>query len=159
MSYPRIFSTYPEACTGCRICEMVCSLHHEKTGINPKRSMIRILDVSEKGIYIPTICRLCKNAPCVEACPSTALSQDTKTGVIHVDEEKCNGCGLCMEACNFGAISLHPEKDIAVVCDLCGGEPKCVKYCMQEALVFLKPEEYSLRKAENHWKKTEAGQV
>ena len=159
MSYPRIFNTYPEACTGCRICEMVCSLHHEKTGINPKRSMIRILDVSEKGIYIPTICRLCKNAPCVEACPSIALSQDTRTGVIHVDEEKCNGCGLCMEACKFGAISLHPEKDIAVVCDLCDGEPKCVKYCMQKALVFLKPEEYALRKAEYHWEKAEADQV
>ncbi len=62
-----------------------------------------------------------------------------------------------MEACKFGAISLHPEKDIAVVCDLCGGEPKCVKYCMQEALVFLKPEEYSLRKAEYHREKAEAG--
>ena len=39
-------------------------------------------------------------------------------------------------------VSLHPDKNIAVVCDLCGGEPKCVKYCMQKALIFLKPEEY-----------------
>ncbi len=39
---------------------------------------------------------------------------------------------------------LRPQldKNIAEVCDLCGGEPKCVKYCMQKALIFLKPEEY-----------------
>ena len=146
MSYPRVFSFSPEACTGCRICEMVCSLAHEKTGINPKRSMIRIIDFPEKGITIPTACHFCQNAPCIESCPEFALSQNAETGVILVDEEKCTGCGLCVEACEFGAIFVHPEKNIAVVCDLCGGEPKCVKYCIQKALVFSKPEEYGLNK-------------
>lgn len=148
MSYPRIFNTNPEACTGCHMCEMVCSLNHEKTGINPKRSIIKVIDVSEKGIYIPKTCNLCQNAPCVEACSTYALTQNTETGVIQVDGENCSGCGLCVEACESGAIFLHPENNIAVVCDLCGGKPKCVKYCLQEALVFLKPEEYELKKKE-----------
>ena len=104
--------------------------------------MIRIHEDPEKGIYIPTTCHLCNDAPCIEVCPSAALSKNIETGAISVDEENCSGCNLCIEACEFGAISLHPDKNIAVVCDLCGGEPKCVKYCMQKALIFLKPEEY-----------------
>jgi anaerobic carbon-monoxide dehydrogenase iron sulfur subunit len=147
LSYKRIFHSSPEACTGCRICELVCSLNHEKTGINPKRSMIRIHEDRQNGIYTPFTCQLCSDAPCIEVCPSAALSRNAKTGVIVVDEEKCSGCELCIEVCVYGAMSLHPDKNIAVVCDLCGGEPKCVKYCMQKALVFLKPEEYDAAKS------------
>ena len=147
MSYKRIFHVYPEACTGCRICELVCSLNREKTGINPKKSMIRIHEDPEKGIYIPTTCHLCSDTPCIEVCPSAALSKNIETGVINIDEENCSGCELCIEACEFGAISLNHDKNIAAVCDLCGGEPKCVKYCMQKALILLKPEDYDAMKS------------
>jgi Fe-S-cluster-containing hydrogenase component 2 len=120
---------------------MVCSLTHEKTGINPKNSRIRILENSDKGIYIPVVCQLCENTPCIEACPESALSRDEKTGVISVDEDSCSACSLCVEACEYHAIFIHPETNIACVCDLCGGEPKCVEYCLQDALVFATQEE------------------
>ena len=142
MPYSKIIHSNADACTGCKICEMVCSLTHEKTGINPKNSRIRIMENSEKGIYIPVVCQLCKDIPCVEACPESALSQDERTGAIIVADDICSACGLCIEACEYDAIFLHPDRKIACVCDLCGGEPKCVEYCLQDALLFTTQEEH-----------------
>ncbi|OYT50561.1 hypothetical protein B6U66_05335 [Candidatus Bathyarchaeota archaeon ex4484_135] len=85
-------------------------------------------------------CRTCEDPPCVAACPRDALTQSEKTGIIMVDEEKCNGCGWCIEACPFGAITLHPEKRVVIVCDTCldrrekGLPPACVEWCPEEAL-------------------------
>ncbi len=125
---------------------MVCSLEHEKTGINPDRSRIKVQNISDKGLYIPSTCHLCEEAACVQSCPTEALFQNTVTGIIEVDVNECTGCGLCVEACEFNSISIHPENNIAAICDLCGGELKCVKYCLRKVLVFVKPEEYELNK-------------
>jgi anaerobic carbon-monoxide dehydrogenase iron sulfur subunit len=130
------------------VCEIVCSLNRGKTGINPKRSMIRIHEDLQNGIYTPVTCHLCNDAPCIAVCPSAALSRNVETGAIIVDEDNCSGCKLCIESCEFGAIFLNRDKNIADVCDLCNGDPKCVKYCMQEALVFLKPEEFDSMKSD-----------
>lgn len=65
------------------------------------------------------------------------MEQSEKTGIILVDEEICNGCGWCVEACEFGAIQLHPKTRAAFVCNLCDGEPQCVEWCPEEALDFI----------------------
>jgi Fe-S-cluster-containing dehydrogenase component len=62
--------------------------------------------------------------------------------LIEVDVETCNGCGICVEACKFDSIHLHPTQNIPMVCHLCGGKPQCVRYCMNGTLVFVTPEEY-----------------
>jgi Fe-S-cluster-containing dehydrogenase component len=72
----------------------------------------------------------------VAACPRDALRQSDETGIILVDDDKCNGCGWCIEACDYGAIQLHPETKKVFVCDLCDGEPQCVEWCPEEALDF-----------------------
>jgi len=82
-------------------------------------------------------CRLCEDAPCVAACPRDALKQSETTGIIMVDEDKCNGCGWCIEACDYGAIMLHPDKKVVFVCDTCNGSPKCVEWCPEKALDFI----------------------
>jgi Fe-S-cluster-containing dehydrogenase component len=46
--------------------------------------------------------------------------------LIEVDVETCNGCGICVEACKFDSIHLHPVQNTPMVCDLCGGKPQCV---------------------------------
>ncbi|MFC2144872.1 4Fe-4S dicluster domain-containing protein [Actinomycetota bacterium] len=136
MFYPRIIHANTDACTGCKMCEMVCSLIHSNTGINPKHSRIKISENIDKGVFIPLICHFCEDASCIEVCPKSALSKDKKTNAILVDEENCTSCGLCCKECKYDAIFLHPEKNIVCVCDLCNGRPKCVEYCLQNALVF-----------------------
>jgi carbon-monoxide dehydrogenase iron sulfur subunit len=89
-------------------------------------------------VNIAITCRHCEDPACVAACPKEALTQEEKTGVIMVDEDKCNGCSWCIEACPFGAMLLHPKKKVVCTCDNCKdlGEPQCVKWCPEEALEF-----------------------
>ena len=125
-----------DLCVGCGICQMECSLTHEGE-CSPKRSRIQIVRNEEKAIFMPVLCRQCKRPMCVASCPKNALHQDPITRVISVDEELCNGCGICLSCCPYGAISLHPDKEIAFICDLCGGKPKCVEFCPTGVLRFL----------------------
>lgn len=121
-----------DKCVGCRICEYSCSLEKSKT-FNPTKSLIRTVRIYPT-INASLTCRLCEDAPCVIACPRDALEQSMENGVILVDEDKCNGCGWCIEACDFGAISLDAEDKTVHICDLCDGNPKCVEWCPEEAL-------------------------
>jgi len=130
----KFVSADPEKCVGCQVCEYICSLTKEGA-FNPLKSRIRVVRINQL-INLAVTCRLCEDPPCVAACPRDALTQSEETGLIMVDEDKCNGCGWCIEACDYGAIMLHPEKKVVFVCDLCQeqGEPQCVKWCPEEAL-------------------------
>jgi carbon-monoxide dehydrogenase iron sulfur subunit len=128
----------PSKCVGCCVCEYVCSMEHEKT-FNPTKSRIRVIRLNA-FVNLAIACRLCEDPRCVAACPREALSQSDETGVIVVDEEMCNGCAWCVEACDYGSIQLHSESKVAFVCNLCDGEPKCVEWCPEEALDFTTKE-------------------
>lgn len=132
----------PQKCTGCQLCEYICSF--TKTGeFNTYRSRIRTVRAQE--ILITAVsCRTCEDAPCVIACPRDALSQDPKTGIIRVDASRCDGCAWCIEACDFGAISINPETKMAEICDQCADQPdgpQCVKWCPKEALELTTPDQ------------------
>ena len=125
----------PDKCLGCQICEFVCSAVKEKS-IDPLLSRIRMVNLEPTG-SMAIACVLCEDPSCVRSCPRNALRRDEKTGVITVDEVRCNGCGWCLNACPFGAIGFDLIKKIVTICDLCDGEPECVKYCPFEgALTF-----------------------
>ncbi len=126
-------------CSGCRRCEIVCSLHHEGR-IWPEASRIRVF-MLVPGVEIPHLCAQCNDYPCVPACPVEALSVDDDTLAVLVDKEKCTGCGECIKACPGNIPFLHPEDNKAVICDLCGGDPECVKVCQEarfDALVLIR---------------------
>ena len=128
----------PSKCTGCGICEYACI--KEKGESTPLLSRIRI--VRMKPLFnFALSCRACENAKCVLACPEKALSQEEATGIIMLDEAKCRGCDWCVQACEHGGISIHPNKGFSVACDLCGGEPKCVELCPEEALEIISTDE------------------
>jgi anaerobic carbon-monoxide dehydrogenase iron sulfur subunit len=116
-------------CTGCIQCELACSII--KTGLaNPLWSRIHIAKDSEKGIFLPIVCRQCNPAPCVGTCSEEAIRKSPETGVISIDDDLCIQCNSCVSACPFGAISIAPDDSI-LVCDLCGGDPTCVKLCKE----------------------------
>lgn len=126
----------PKKCNGCQICEYVCSIFKEKT-INWKKSRIRAVRI-EPIFAMAIACRKCEEPTCVNACPRDAIEMDDATGVIKIDKNKCNGCGWCIEACEFGAIRLHLDDKIVFTCDFCQDEggPKCVEFCPTEALKY-----------------------
>lgn len=128
----RIRVTKDNLCGGCDYCEVICSFYHHGV-CNPEKSAIRAVRV-EPGIDIPSVCHQCHNAPCAAACPVGALYRDEKLGAVLVDEKKCFGCGDCVPACPFGEIFMHPDLPVPVKCDLCHGDPKCVKYCFKGAI-------------------------
>ena len=135
-----------EKCVGCQLCEYACS--YTKNGdFNAYRSRIRTVRVDE--VLITAIaCRTCENAACVVACTRDALIQDPETGVIHLDAHRCNGCAWCIEACEFGAITINPRTKLAEFCNQCEeieGGPQCVKWCPKKALVLTTPEQRAQR--------------
>jgi len=124
-----------ENCKGCRFCELACSAN--KTGTyNPKKSLI----IAERYDYPErtrlTYCRQCENAACYNVCPVEAIYIDKDTNAYIVDEEKCIGCEMCVEACEFNAIFIDRDTGKAVKCDLCGGDPQCVKFCPKDTLFY-----------------------
>jgi TPP-dependent indolepyruvate ferredoxin oxidoreductase alpha subunit len=128
----RFVSCDPLKCTGCVVCEYACSMEKEQV-FNPLKSRIRAIRLDPLS-NAAIACRACKEAPCVTACPEKALMQSGETGVVMVDEDKCNGCGWCIEACEYGAITLHPNTQKVIVCDVCNGEPACIQFCPEGAL-------------------------
>lgn len=56
--------------------------------------------------------------------------------IIHIDEEKCNGCGMCAGACQEGAIALHNGKAKLMRADFCDGLGNCLPVCPTGAITF-----------------------
>jgi len=71
----------------------------------------------------------------MESCPAEALER-REEGLVFVNDEKCVGCGECLETCMIGAIRLHPERNTPLICDHCGGKPLCVEKCPTKALLI-----------------------
>ena len=122
-------------CSGCRICEMVCA-NFNSAGRNAA-SLSRILLEKEYlgGDYQPKVCHQCADPPCLKVCPVTALQVDRQKGTYArvIDERACIGCQKCVEACRQYFRPSRPRFDVqknrAVKCHLCFGDPQCVKFC------------------------------
>ncbi len=122
-------------CVGCRLCGVICSLTHEDE-CSITLSRIKIIRDEEFGDNLVSVCTQCAEVHCIESCPLTALNRDAETGAVLVDDKLCNACEACIVACPVGGISLDKEKNIVFKCDLCGGDPECVKFCSRGALTL-----------------------
>lgn len=125
-----------ERCTGCEICESVCSMVHDWE-FNPLNSRIHRIRI-EPIINTSITCVSCTQPDCVGSCPLKAVSKDGASGLISIDTKICDGCGACTRACPFGAIVVHTKENKAIVCDLCKSTafdgPQCVEYCPKQAI-------------------------
>lgn len=110
-----------EYCNGCGDCEKAC----------PKQAL-KLL-----GGY-PNFCRNCDEPECAQACMRSAIK--ITEGAVLIDESACDGCGKCIRACSWRAIS-RDNKGKATKCDFClPAAPACALACNKKAILFLREE-------------------
>jgi anaerobic carbon-monoxide dehydrogenase iron sulfur subunit len=129
----KTLSADSKACSGCRTCEIICSLTHEGV-IDPQKSRIYIKMNPFKGSFLPMVCHQCSDAPCLYACQESAIEINNSNGTVAIIQKKCTGCRSCEKACPYKVIRFDIEKNKVFKCDFCHGDPKCVKWCPANAL-------------------------
>jgi formate dehydrogenase iron-sulfur subunit len=92
-------------------------------------------------LMMSDVCKHCKHAGCLEACPTGALFR-TEFDTVVVQQDICNGCGYCVPSCPFGVIATNEVDGKAHKCTLCydrlkgGLEPACAKSCPTNSIQF-----------------------
>ncbi len=118
-------------CSGCSRCEVACAFFH--TGMTGRGSArIKVVRIERIGIDFPVICQHCVERYCVK-CPENAI-EIGQLGQVVISPTLCVSCGICETLCPIGAIELF--EDVPYVCDLCGGDPRCVKACTLGAIRY-----------------------
>jgi anaerobic carbon-monoxide dehydrogenase iron sulfur subunit len=136
MSVEGIIAVNPERCTNCKVCEFVCSVRHDGKA-SVLNSRIRIQAWKDVGAYFPVVCQNCEKPACIEICPTKARIRVEKTGAVITNTDICVGCKSCIYACPFAAPSINPDSGKTMTCDLCDGDPLCVRFCVYRAISYV----------------------
>jgi Fe-S-cluster-containing dehydrogenase component/formate-dependent nitrite reductase membrane component NrfD len=130
-------------CIGCHACTTACKSENV-VPLSVTRTYVKHVDVGEfpqtRRAHQVTRCNQCAHAPCVIACPTTAMFK-RPDGIVDFDKSICIGCKACMAACPYDAIFINPEDHSAEKCNFCahridmGLEPACVVVCPTEAIL------------------------
>ena len=147
----------PQKCLACRTCELACALAHAESedlvkAVVAAGARPRVYIEAAGQLAVPLQCRHCDDAPCVQVCPSGALSGSTPSRPCWSTRSKCIGCEFCVQVCPFGVIRLAADRKAIIKCDLCaarlaaGLEPACVASCPVRASAFEEIEEDAARR-------------
>jgi len=91
-------------------------------------------------LMMSDVCKHCKEAPCLEVCPTGAILR-TEFDTVYINPPACNGCRDCISACPFGVIHIS-AKGIAQKCTFCydrlkqGLTPACAQACPTQSIQF-----------------------
>jgi len=153
-------------CSGCNACTISCKAYNA----TPQGVSFIHVGKSESGkfpdtkaIFLPRACMHCKDAPCVKACPTHAMSK-RGDGIVTLDRGRCIGCRYCVAACPFDALTYvseiqsyygnsnsnlfeqvgYAQRKVGTVakCEFCvtrvdqGYQPACVQTCPLGARMF-----------------------
>src|SRR5258706_4565963 len=131
-------------CIGCHACTTACKSENV-VPIGVTRTYVKHVDV---GVFLQVRsahrvprCNKFAHAPCVTACPTTAMFK-RPDGIVDFDKSICIGCKACMAACPYDAIFINPEDHSAEKCNFCahridvGLEPACVVVCPTQAILI-----------------------
>lgn len=110
-------------------------------GINGFQPRTDIKKPIRDAFFVPKLCNMCKDPPCVQVCPVGATFQ-TPDGFVLIDYEQCVGCAYCVQACPYGIRYINPERHTSDKCTWCyhrvrrGLLPACVNACPTKARMF-----------------------
>ena len=131
------------ACIGCHACTTACKSENS-VPLGVTRTYVKYVETGlfpqVRRNFQVTRCNQCEDAPCVAACPTSAMHQRSD-GIVDFDKRSCIGCKACMAACPYDAIFINPEDHSAEKCNFCahrldiGLEPACVTVCPTQAIV------------------------
>jgi Fe-S-cluster-containing dehydrogenase component/formate-dependent nitrite reductase membrane component NrfD len=130
-------------CIGCHACTTACKSEN-LVPLSVTRTYVKHVDVGvfpqARRAHQVTRCNQCAHAPCVTACPTSAMFKRAD-GIVDFDKSICIGCKACMAACPYDAIFINPEDHSAEKCNFCahridvGLEPACVVVCPTQAIL------------------------
>ena len=130
-------------CVGCHACTTACKSENE-VPLSVTRTFVKSVDVGTfpqvRRAFQVTRCNQCDDAPCVAACPTSAMFT-RPDGIVDFEKSACIGCKACMAACPYDAIFINPADHTAEKCNLCahrldiGLEPACAVVCPVEAIL------------------------
>lgn len=131
-----------DKCWGCGACEIICSLNHHGR-CAPTEGGLSFHRNTWTGEPLVEVCKECVEPECYYSCPvEGALYIDKVTGARVINMDICIGCGACARTCPFnlegGIIKYIPETKKYFKCNLCFGDPQCVKICVVGALEYSK---------------------
>jgi Fe-S-cluster-containing dehydrogenase component len=130
-------------CIGCHACTTACKSENQ-VPLSVTRTFVKSVDVGAypqaRRAFQVTRCNQCADAPCVAACPTSAMFT-RPDGIVDFDKQACIGCKACMAACPYDAIFINPADHCAEKCNFCahrlevGLEPACVVVCPTQAIM------------------------
>lgn len=139
-----------ERCIGCHACSVACKVenavslgffrtkvyYYDYPAVNPFNHQ-----PTTKRAFLPTLCMQCTDAPCLDACPTDAITRGAD-GIVHIDVDVCDRSRDCIKACPYGAIHIDPVSQVADKCDFCAHRleadmaPACVEVCPAGVFAF-----------------------
>jgi formate dehydrogenase iron-sulfur subunit len=166
MPDPVGFFTDSSVCIGCKACEVACKEWNQLEGNTPSWGdgfdntkkldaenwrHVKFIDQVPEGemltgngaawLMMSDVCKHCKNAACMEVCPTDAIVR-TEYDTVYIQPSSCNGCRDCISACPFGVIGFSSKTGVAQKCTLCydrlqsNMEPACAKVCPTQSIQF-----------------------
>lgn len=145
-------------CVGCRSCEIGCAVEHSETKnlfsaiFEKPLPKSRVVVESSNGMNLPLQCRHCEEPPCLNVCPTKAITKEDVGEAVLIDQDFCIGCKSCILVCPFGAVALSSDEKAVLKCDLCiertsiGQIPACVSSCPTHALQFISVDQLTKEK-------------
>ena len=147
-----------DLCIGCNACAVECRRYY---GLDEKGSFRVRIQTVETGTFpdvsmehLRVSCGHCVNAECIKECPTGATFR-AEDGFVLITQERCIGCGACVDACPYGARYLRQVGQMlkADKCSWCyprvyeGQKPVCVEKCITGALMFGMASEPAIKEA------------
>ncbi|SER60562.1 4Fe-4S dicluster domain-containing protein [Salisediminibacterium halotolerans] len=125
-----------DRCAACYACVSACRSEHGLPGY-------RRVETSGYEHSVSLSCGHCEAPECMRVCPRNAFSK-RRDGIIVIDEDRCDGCGDCRQACPYEAVQLvfnpQTQEHKAMKCEFClrtrpqESAPACVEACCTGAL-------------------------